>query len=167
MLTVKSIRCPVPNSPTEHEKARRELDKIFPDNLSQSWGEAMIPALKATVMSWHLRHAPQPPTRETIEKYFLTRQGWIWQEEGRKVTLNPTFITELMALFHSASLSPAKPERWWCSHTSLKDERIEVLCDHGEQGHSEEICSRWQFCPICGKERPRPQDNPQEDGNGQ
>ena len=150
-----------PRDNLREEEARRELDKIFPDNLSQSWGEAMIPALKATVMAWHLRHVPPPPTREAILAV-LNRRMVAWDDR---------ILDDLLALFRSASLSQGSGKSW-CKHMIYDYPQGVTYYGLGkhwvlvtEVGDKRVAESNWDICPVAGCHAPRPQDNPQEDGN--
>lgn len=151
-----------PNSPTE--QARRELENmldlyhIFRDGKSipfRKCTELECVGLEEALVAWHLRHAPQPPSREEIIKVLKDYKV----DEGKYCASPVAIASEILALFRPASLGQGSEPKVWCNHCIFRSGGV------GDGPHpvwyvfngtSKEIPADWDICPVAGCHAPRP-----------
>ena len=149
----------MPNSPTE--QARRELGGVLKGAAHVSLDRDGITYGQLTdhnghvdenvinkVMAWHLRHAPQPPTRETIAKV-LTKHDMPYRE----ISPMATVVYDLLALFSQGS-----GPKVWCQHWEYVTEKYGKP---GWYGTGKDLISNpdnsWDICPVKDCHAPRPE----------
>ena len=148
------------NSPTE--QARRNLEEVLsgrciPVSDIRKYGSSEN--LMDDLMAWHLRHAPQPPTREAIKHIVLDRipanchyEPNDWKERVEQM------IDHLLALFRPASLSQGSGPKVWCQHWEYVTEKYGKP---GWYGTGKDLISNpdnsWDICPVKDCHAPRPE----------
>lgn len=132
-------------SPTE--QAREELSVVLANGSSCCAHDYVVNA----VWAWHLRHAPQPPSRETIIAILKSYRI----DEGKYCASINSACSELLALFRSASLSQGSGLKVWCQHCVLAHQPAQE--GWGFLNHVGLDMSTWTVCPICLAKRPRPE----------
>ena len=161
----------MPNSPTE--QARRELGGVLKGAAHVSLDRDGITYGQLTdhnghvdenvinkVMAWHLRHAPQPPTREAIRKV-LEHHCTIrvpHHEDKHLVADSHALLDDLLALFRPASLSQGSGPKVWCQHWEYVTEKYGKP---GWYGTGKDLISNpdnsWDICPVKDCHAPRPE----------
>ena len=141
----------MPEQMRPQEEAGKELDIVIADFGLDSLFSAIEPIkaingdeLHRRLMAWHLRHAPQPPTREAIQKALGIESN----------TLAKPYVDAICSLFSQGS---GKAEAGWCIHMTYVNgmDKHGWCVLHGEHYGYSWVPDSWTVCPICGAKKPK------------
>ena len=151
------------NSPTE--QARKELESILVNEAIPTGRMystmADVPhwimpcSVKEKLLAWHLRHAPQPPSREAIWKVINKWADSIGKPGMFEGAIRSIIVDEIDALFRPASLGQGSGPVW-CDHWKWEGKWLRTDGEHKNMWPFQET----KVCHICSAPRPEGGDGP-------